>query len=307
MLDNYDFIYKQIETLESGKFLQVGSAFFRHLNRQKENYHERAEKLRKHREEVEARKKVRQEERDERRKKKEEEQAKKRIIREKQLAIRMAKKREAEKYPMEDTALMEEMRANGQDVPPVPMPAMYPTIPAAALGDIIMAWQMINTFSDTIQITSPITLEMMCQAFVFNHGPVVMVTEIFCSMLRGILNEKKFIETELDKEMSKYGRTLYAYGISDIPLGDILNSVSWPEVLRQMIGKDIGHDTNIGQWEALVGCEEVIHIMYMQNKSSPFNRPVDTSNQTDYLDIVKEPMDIGLIRGIHWAIEGWIL
>ncbi|OWZ23450.1 hypothetical protein PHMEG_0001675 [Phytophthora megakarya] len=78
----------------------------------------------------------------------------------------------------------------------------------------------------------------------------------------------------------------------------MLNAITWQEILRQLMSKDLGIDPSIGHVEPLVGCEIVRQTLYMQNNSTPFNAPVDTSVKglEDYPQVIKNPMDLGTIK-----------
>lgn len=296
-MENYDFIVNQVADLEKDDSEVGESTFFRHLRRLRDNYVRRVEKTRKHKAEVEERRRIREKERDERRKKKEDEISQKRAAREALLAIRKAKRLEAEKYPMEDIQLMEEIQQNGGTILPMPKPKASDLAPAGVLGDIVMAWQMLATFSETMELSS-ISLELLCAALQYTNAEVVVLNEMFTTLIKPILVEGSFKNENFaiaDGQVRFGARYVRAYGIEEISLDELFSQLTWQEVLRQMIARDGGMDSSLGYIEPLAGCEVVLRKIQLQHNVVPFSSPVDVDALDDYAEIVKLPMDLGTI------------
>ena len=296
-MDNYEFIVAQIADLQSEGCSMADSTFVKTLIKMRETRNAKREKDKKHKEDVEKRRIIREKDRDERRRKKEEELKQKRAAREALLAIRRAKKLEAQKYPMEDLKLLEEIKENGGTIQPMPTPVDANLAPAGVLGDIIMVWQLLSTFETSIELPH-ISLESLCDALQYSEGELVLINQLFTTLMRPILKEREFqnhhiaVASDYVKFGAKYVR---AYGIEELELGDLFNEVTWAEILRQMMARDAGIVSSIGYVEPLSGCEALLRKLQLQHNAVPFNSPVDLNVFEDYMDIVKVPMDLSTV------------
>uniref|UniRef100_K3WQ51 Bromo domain-containing protein n=1 Tax=Globisporangium ultimum (strain ATCC 200006 / CBS 805.95 / DAOM BR144) TaxID=431595 RepID=K3WQ51_GLOUD len=169
-----------------------------------------------------------------------------------------------------------------------------------------MAWQTICTFKNFVTL-GPLSLEGLVHRMTTkcDEGTDIGLMQIFLAFLRAILAEKSFTSLMDDivvegniKVSDLFVNSERTYGICERPYKDMLNIITWQDILRQLMSKDLGIDASIGHVEPLVGCEVVRQTLYMQTVSAPFNTPVDTSLKglEDYTQIIKQPMDLGTIK-----------
>ncbi|KAG2532381.1 hypothetical protein BBI17_003265 [Phytophthora kernoviae] len=300
LVKNYPFIRTQICDLFPDKDTYLESMFFKQLHRLHENYTLREARHQKEMAEREVRRAKRENELLRRRQRAENERQRLKDEREEE----RKQKEQEQKYPVEDLALLE-----GEAVGTNSLPLLYSNlkgIEGPLLGEIIMAWQTISTFKDFVGLES-ISLEALveCITAQCDEGTNIGLARIFIAFLRVILAEKSFMS--LMDDLAVEGNTKVSdlfinnertYGMCERASGDMLNAVTWQEILRQFMSKDLGIDPSIGHVEPLVGCEIVRQTLYMQANSAPFNSPVDTNLKglEDYLQIVRNPMDLGTIK-----------
>lgn len=300
LVKNYPFIRAQISNLFPDKETYLNSMFFKQLQRLNQNYTLREARHQKEMAEREVRRTKRENERLRRRQRVEEERQRLQGVRDEERKI----KQEEERYPTEDLRLLEGEAVNTNSLPVAS--SSLQGIEGPLLGELIMAWQTITTFKDFVGVES-ISLEALIECFTTpcDDGNHVGLSRIFMAFLRVILAEKSFIYLMDDlavegniKVSDLFINSERTYGMCERAFGDMLNAVTWQEILRQLMSKDLGIDSSIGHVEPLVGCEIVRQTLYMQTNSSPFNAPVDTSTKglEDYSQIVKTPMDLGTIK-----------
>lgn len=275
--------------------------FFKQLHRLHENYRVREAKHRRETAERERRRIDRDNERKLKRQRVEGERQKWRDQREEERKLR----EEERKYPIEDLWLLEDEGIEEKNELPLALADFY-GIKGLLLGELIMSWQTISTFRSFVGIQS-ISLEALvaCMASKSDSGTHIGLAKIFMAFLKVILSEKSFTSLLDDlvvegniKVSDLFVNTERTYGICERPYTDMLNAITWQEILRQLMSKDLGIDASIGHTEPLVGCEIVRQTLYMQANSAPFNAPVDTTLKglEDYSDIIKRPMDLGTIK-----------
>ncbi|KAG6975700.1 hypothetical protein JG688_00002120 [Phytophthora aleatoria] len=300
LVKNYPFIRAQISNLFTDKDTYLESMFFKQLHRLHENYTLREARHQKEMAEREVRRVKRENERLQKKQRVEDERQRLKDEREEERKL----KEEELKYPVEDLRLLE-----GEAVHTNSLPLScsgLKGVEGPLLGELIMAWQTICTFKDFVGLES-ISLEALVECITArcDEGTDVGLTRIFMAFLRVILAEKSFMSPLDDlvvegniKVSDLFVNSERTYGICERGNGDMLNAVTWQEILRQLMAKDLGIDPSLGHVEPLVGCEIVRQTLYMQNNSGPFNAPVDTSLKglEDYAQTVKNPMDLGTIK-----------
>ncbi|KAG7402109.1 hypothetical protein PHYBOEH_005672 [Phytophthora boehmeriae] len=300
LVKNYPFIRTQISDLFPDKETYLESMFFKQLHRLHENYTLREARHQKEMAEREVRRAKRENDLLRRRQRAEHERQRIKDEREEE----RKQKEQEQRYPIEDLALLE-----GEAVGTNSLPLLCSNlkgIEGPLLGEIIMAWQTISTFKDFVGLES-ISLEALveCITAQCDEGTDIGLARIFIALLRVILAEKSFLS--LMDDLAVEGNTKVSdlfinsertYGMCERASGDMLNAVTWQEILRQFMAKDLGIDPSIGHVEPLVGCEIVRQTLYMQANSGPFNSPVDTTLKglEDYLQVVRNPMDLGTIK-----------
>lgn len=300
LMENYPFIRSQISNLFPNKELYLESMFFRQLRRLHDSYRQREARIRREMADRERRRIDRETERLRKRQKVEDDKQKWRDLRDEERKLR----EEERKYPIEDLELLNEEERSAVSIPV--SGSSLDGIPSALLGDLVMAWQTIQTFRNFVGIQS-ISLEalVVCVGTKSEDGTHVELVRIFMALLKVILAEKSFtsllddLVVEGDIKVSDlFVNTERTYGICERPYADLLNAITWQEILRQLMSKDLGIDSSIGHAEPLVGCEIVRQTLYMQANSAPFNAPVDTTLKglEDYPDVIKRPMDLGTIK-----------
>lgn len=300
LVKNYPFIRAQISNLFTDKDTYLESMFFKQLHRLHENYTLREARHQKEMAEREVRRVTRENERLQKRQRVEDERQRLKDEREEERKL----KEEELKYPVEDLRLLEGDAANTNSLPL--NISDLKGVEGPLLGELIMAWQTICTFKDFVGLES-ISLEALVECITTrcDEGTDVGLTRIFMAFLRVILSEKSFMSPLDDlvvegniKVSDLFVNSERTYGICERGNGDMLNAVTWQEILRQLMAKDLGIDTSLGRVEPLVGCEIVRQTLYMQNNSGPFNAPVDTSLKglEDYAQAIKNPMDLGTIE-----------
>ncbi|KAL8005359.1 putative bromodomain, DDT domain, DNA (cytosine-5)-methyltransferase 1, replication foci [Plasmopara halstedii] len=301
LVKNYPFIRAQICNLFSEKDTYLESMFFRQLHRLHENYTLREARQQKEFAQREARRTKRENERLERKQRAELERQRLKDERDEE---RKSKREEDSKFPVDDLRLLEGEAANSNSIPLVC--SRLKGVEGLLLGELIMAWQSICTFRDFLGM-DVVSLEALAECITArcDEGTDVGLTRIFLAFLRVILSEKSHMSQLGDfvvegniKVSDLFLNSERTYGICERANGDMLNAVTWQEILRQLMSKDLGIDPSIGHVGSLVGCEIVRQTLYMQNNSSPFNDPVDTSVKglEDYLQVVTNPMDLGTIK-----------
>lgn len=306
-MENFHFILSQICNLFPDKDTYVESMFFRQLQRLSENHKSREARVRSELERRELRRVEREKERAERDKERSERRERLEDERKKWKSQREEEKKlkEAErKFPIEDLELLSDADAA---VNALPIAATdVEGVTGDLLGELITAWQTICTFKDFVTL-EPMSLEALVHRMTTTcaDGTDLGLAQIFLAFLRAILAEKSFTSLMDDivvegniKVSDLFGQSERTYGICERPYNDMLNSLTWQDILRQLMSKDLGIDASIGHVEPLVGCEVVRQTLYMQTVSAPFNAPVDTTLKglEDYAQIVKQPMDLGTIK-----------
>ena len=302
-MENYHFILSQICNLFPDKDTYVESMFFRQLQRLNENHKSREAR---HRTELARREQRRNEreqeriERNERRERLDDERKKSKDQRDDEKKKLQADERT---YPIEDTELLSATAAATNTLPVAS--SNVDGVTGDLLGELITAWQTICTFKDFVTL-EPIALEALVHCMTTKGETTDReLAHIFLAFLRTILAEKSFTSLMDDivvegniKVSDLFGSSERTYGICERPYNDMLNIVTWQDILRQLMSKDLGIDASIGHVEPLVGCEVVRQTLYMQTVSAPFNAPVDTSLRglEDYAQSVKQPMDLGTIK-----------
>ncbi|GMF10560.1 unnamed protein product [Phytophthora lilii] len=300
LVKNYPFIRAQISNLFPDKEVYLESMFFKQLHRLHENYTLRVARHQKEMAEREVRRVKRENERLRRRQRVENERQRVRYERDEERKL----KEEEGKFPVEDLRLLEDGMANTNNLPLAC--SSLKGVDGPLLGELIMAWQTICTFKDFMGLES-ISLEALVECITTHSddGTDVGLAKIFMAFLRVILSEKSFMSPLDDlvvegniKVSDLFVNSERTYGVCERAYGDMLNAVTWQEILRQLMSKDLGIDPSIGHVEPLVGCEIVRQTLYMQNNSAPFNAPVDTTLKglEDYSHIIKNPMDLGTIK-----------
>ncbi|KAG1700262.1 hypothetical protein DVH05_012067 [Phytophthora capsici] len=300
LVKNYPFIRAQISNLFSDKDTYLESMFFKQLHRLHENFTLRQARHQKEMAEREVRRVKRENERLQKRQLVEDERQRLKDERDEE----RKQKEEDLKYPAEDLRLLGEDEAN-TNILPLSCSSLR-GVQGSLLGELIMAWQTICTFKDFVGLES-ISLEALvdCITTRCDEGTDIGLARIFIAFLRVILSEKSFMSLldDLVVEGNSKVSDLFisserTYGICERAYGDMLNAVTWQEILRQLMSKDLGIDPSIGHVEPLVGCEIVRQTLYMQNNSGPFNAPVDTTLKglEDYSQIIKNPMDLRTIK-----------
>ncbi|CAI5739273.1 unnamed protein product [Hyaloperonospora brassicae] len=300
LVKNYPFIRAQVSNLFSDKETYLESMFFKQLHRLHENYTLRVARHQKEMAEREARRVKRENERLQ--KKQRDEDVRQRLKDERDEERRQ--KEQEHKYPVEDLQLLEGDAVNTNSLPL--SCSSLKGIKGPLLGELIMAWQTICTFKSFLGLES-ISLEALVECITTrsDEGTHVGLARIFMAFLRVILSEKSFMSLVDDlvvesniKVSDLFVNCERTYGTCERAYGDMLNAVTWQEILRQLMSKDLGIDPSIGHVEPLVGCEIVRQTLYMQNNSAPFNAPVDmtTKGLEDYTQVIKNPMDLGTIK-----------
>ncbi|UIZ26710.1 hypothetical protein KXD40_001766 [Peronospora effusa] len=300
LVKNYPFIRAQVSNLFPDNDTYLESMFFKQLHRLHENYTLRVARHKKEMAEREVRRTKRENERLQR--KQQVEDARQRLKDERDEERKQ--KEQEHKYPVEDLRLLE-----GDSVYTNSLPlncSNLKGIEGPMLGEVIMAWQTICTFKDFLGLES-ISLESLveCITTSSDEGTDVGLARIFMAFLQVILSEKSFMSLLDDlvvegniKVSDLFVNSEKTYGTCERAYDDILNAITWPEILRQLMSKDLGIDPSIGHVDPLVGCEIVRQTLYMQNNSAPFNSPVDMTAKglEDYPLLVKKPMDLGTIK-----------
>ncbi|KAE9232332.1 hypothetical protein PF004_g9945 [Phytophthora fragariae] len=300
LVKNYPFIRAQICNLFADKEVYLQSMFFKQLHRLHENYTLREARHQKDMAERDVRRAKRENERLRRRRNVEDERQRLKDEREEE----RKQKEEDLKYPAEDLRLLDRDAIDTNSLPLTC--SSLKGVDGPLLGELIMAWQTICTFKDFVGLES-ISLEALveCVTTRSDDGTHVGLTRIFMAFLRVILSEKSFMSLMDDlvvegniKVSDLFVNSERTYGLCERANGDMLNAVTWQEILRQLMSKDLGMDPSIGHVEPLVGCEIVRQTLYMQNNSAPFNSPVDTKFKglEDYSQIIKYPMDLGTMK-----------
>ncbi|ETP41451.1 hypothetical protein, variant 1 [Phytophthora nicotianae P10297] len=300
LVKNYPFIRAQISNLFPDKDTYLESMFFKQLHRLHENYTLREARHQKEMAEREVRRAKRENERLQKRQRVEDERQRLKDEREEERKL----KEEELKYPVEDLRLLEGDAVNSNSLPL--NCSDLKGVKGPLLGELIMAWQTICTFKGFVGLEM-ISLEALVECITArcDEGTDVGLTRIFMAFLRVILAEKSFMSPLDDlvvegniKVSDLFVNSERTYGICERANGDMLNAVTWQEILRQLMAKDLGIDPSLGRVEPLVGCEIVRQTLYMQNNSGPFNAPVDTSLKglEDYAQVIKNPMDLGTIK-----------
>lgn len=306
-MENYHFILSQICNLFPDKDTYVESMFFRQLQRLNEGHKAREARMRAELAKRELRRAEREKERSEREKERNDRKEKMEDERKKWKSQRDEEKRHKEeerKYPIEDSELL-----YGSDAAENKLPVKSADLEGVTgdlLGELIMAWQTICSFKDFVTL-EPISLEALVHRMTTKckEGTDIGLAQIFLAFLRAILAEKSFTSLMDDivvegniKVSDLFVNSERTYGICERPYNDMLNIVTWQDILRQLMSKDLGIDASIGHVEPLVGCEVVRQTLYMQTVSAPFNAPVDTSLKglEDYRQVIKQPMDLGTIK-----------
>ncbi|TMW68693.1 hypothetical protein Poli38472_006161 [Pythium oligandrum] len=305
LMENFHFIQHQICDLVADKESYLESMFFKQLQRLHEGYQTRVARVRKELAQREQRRVQREDERLKKRQQVEEERKKLHDRKEEERKLKEAER----KYPIEDLELLgDENVAENAHQFPLP-PSEWLGVNGSLLGDLIMAWQTISTFKNFIQLDDSLSLEELASSITSSwrgeDGSELTLVRIFIALLRVILSEKSFVSPmdDLVVEGSTTVADLFVnmertYGICERPYLELLNAITWQDILRQLMAKDLGIDASIGSVETLVGCEIVRQTLYMQNNSVPFNAPVDTKLKglEDYPQIIKRPMDLGTIK-----------
>uniref|UniRef100_M4C262 Bromo domain-containing protein n=1 Tax=Hyaloperonospora arabidopsidis (strain Emoy2) TaxID=559515 RepID=M4C262_HYAAE len=297
---NYPFIRAQVSNLFSDKEVYLESMFFKQLHRLHENYTLRVARHQKEMAEREARRVKRENERLE--KKQRDEDVRQRLKDERDEERRQ--KEQEHKYPVEDLQLLEGEAVNTNCLPL--SCSSLKGVKGPLLGELIMAWQTICTFKSFVGLES-ISLEALAECITTrsDEGTHVGLARIFMAFLHVILSEKSFMSFVDDlvvesniKVSDLFVNCERTYGTCERAYGDMLNAVTWQEILRQLMSKDLGIDPSIGHVEPLVGCEIVRQTLYMQNNSAPFNAPVDMTAKglEDYTQVIAKPMDLGTIK-----------
>lgn len=307
LMENYHFILSQICNLFPDKDTYVESMFFRQLHRLNDNHKSREARVRKELARREVRRVEREKERAERDKERsdrkdriDDERKRWKLQRDDDLKM----KEDEKKFPVEDLELLDEHEAATVKVPLEI--ANLEGVTGDLLGELIMAWQTICTFKGFVTL-EPISLEALVHRMTTKckEGTDIGLAQIFLAFLRTILAEKSFTSLMDDivvegniKVSDLFVNSERTYGICERQYNDMLNIVTWQDILRQLMSKDLGIDSSIGHVEPLVGCEIVRQTLYMQTVSAPFNAPVDTTQKglEDYTQIVKQPMDLGTIK-----------
>ncbi|RLN82089.1 hypothetical protein BBO99_00003186 [Phytophthora kernoviae] len=254
LVKNYPFIRTQICDLFPDKDTYLESMFFKQLHRLHENYTLREARHQKEMAEREVRRAKRENELLRRRQRAENERQRLKDEREEE----RKQKEQEQKYPVEDLALLE-----GEAVGTNSLPLLYSNlkgIEGPLLGEIIMAWQTISTFKDFVGLES-ISLEALveCITAQCDEGTNIGLARIFIAFLRVILAEKSFMS--LMDDLAVEGNTKVSdlfinnertYGMCERASGDMLNAVTWQEILRQFMSKDLGIDPSIGHVEPLI-------------------------------------------------------
>ncbi|KAI9907778.1 hypothetical protein PsorP6_003842 [Peronosclerospora sorghi] len=300
LVKNYPFIRAQVCNLFSDEETYLESMFFKQLHRLHKNYTLRVARHEKEMAEREVRRAKRENERLQ--KKQRDEVARQRLKDERDEERKL--KEEEHKYPMEDLRLLEGDAVHA-NILPLKCSSLK-GIEGPLLGELIMVWQTICTFQEFVGLES-ISLEALVDYITTSSdkGTHIGLAEIFIAFLKVILSEKSFMSLLDDfvvegniKVSDLFVNCERTYGMCERAYGDMLSAVTWQEILRQLMSKDLGIDPSIGHVEPLVGCEIVRQTLYMQNNSTPFNAPVDTSIKglEDYPQIIKKPMDLGTIK-----------
>lgn len=299
-MKNYPFIRAQVSNLFPDKDTYLESMFFKQLYRLHENHTLRVARHQKEMAEREVRRTKRENERLQKKQRVEDERQRLKDERDEE----RKQKEQEHKYPVEDVRLLE-----GEAVSTNSLPLSCSSLKGVEgplLGELIMAWQTICTFKDFVGLES-ISLEALVECITTrcDEGTHVGLARIFMAFLRVILSEKSFM-SQLDdlvvegniKVSDLFVNSERTYGTCEGTYGDMLNAVTWQEILRQLMSKDLGIDPSIGHVEPLVGCEIVRQTLYMQNNSTPFNAPVDMTVKglEDYSLIIKNPIDLGTIK-----------
>jgi hypothetical protein len=299
-MENCQFIQNQICDLVADKEQYLDSMFFKQLQRMYEAHKAREERVKRDMAEREE-KRLRRE--DEKQKKRQQQEEERRKVQDKKDEERKLKEEER-RYPIEDTDLLLEENSSGLEFPVKPSPWMG--VNGFLLGDVIVAWQTIGTFKDFISL-EPISLDALTACITSKKEGETDITliRIFMAFLKVILSEKSFVSPMEDLVVEGsttvadlFVNTERTYGICERPYIELLNAVTWQDILRQLMAKDLGVDASIGSIEPLVGCEIVRQTLYMQNNSVPFNAPVDMKIKglEDYLQVIKNPMDLGTVK-----------
>jgi hypothetical protein len=308
LIENYKFIQNQIIDLVSDKEIYVESMFFKQLQRLNEGLQVKREKQKRDEEEKLMKRVQREAERQERRQKNEEERQKLLELKEEEKRLREEEKR----YPIEDLDLFEEGTGTTENILPFEVaPLNFCGLKdGKILGVLIMAWKAIKTFHNFIGLEADFSLESLVFCMIGNDtddtGKASLdVSRVFMAFLKIILAENSF-SSQMDdvvvegnvKVSDLFATNERTYGICERPYNEMLNVLSWEEILRQLMSKDLGIDATLGFVEPLVGCEIVRQTLYMQTSSAPFNEPVDITLKglEDYAKKIKNPMDLGTVK-----------
>lgn len=301
LMENYHFIQNQICDLVADKDAYLDSMFFKQLQRMHEGHRAREERVRKEMADREEKRTRREDERLKKRQQLEEERKKLQDRKDEE-----RKQKEAERrYPMDDLELLAEEGGSAANQLPI-TESKWHGLDGFSLGDIIVSWQTISTFKDFVNL-EPIPLDQLATCIKESDKSKTdsSLVRIFMAFLKVILSEKSFVAPmdDLVVEGSTTVADLFVntertYGICERPYLELLNAVTWQDILRQLMAKDLGIDASIGKNEPLIGCEIVRQTLYMQNNSVPFNAPVDVTIKglEDYAVVIKNPMDLGTIK-----------
>ncbi|OQR91516.1 hypothetical protein ACHHYP_04610 [Achlya hypogyna] len=142
-------------------------------------------------------------------------------------------------FPMEDLEVPEDEELLQKR--PKPLPCDFSGLPSDVFGDLLPVWDFIYSFRDLLEL-SPISIEQMCSALATTDAIPSLMSEVHMALLDLILEHMEhanYAPEEEDEDMDAIERykfqVVHAPLTVGIPTSNMLNFVSWPAVLANLI------------------------------------------------------------------------
>ncbi|OQR88744.1 hypothetical protein THRCLA_22801, partial [Thraustotheca clavata] len=141
-------------------------------------------------------------------------------------------------FPMEDSEIpeLEELVLKR----PKPIPCNFGGLEPSIFHDLLPVWDFVYSFHKLLGL-SPITIDQMCAALSATDTMSSIVSEVHMALLDLILENREDAsyvpEEEEDMDlMDRYRYEVYHAPLTvGVPTSNMLNFISWPEVLRNLI------------------------------------------------------------------------
>uniref|UniRef100_K3WA69 PHD-type domain-containing protein n=1 Tax=Globisporangium ultimum (strain ATCC 200006 / CBS 805.95 / DAOM BR144) TaxID=431595 RepID=K3WA69_GLOUD len=154
----------------------------------------------------------------------------------------LKKKEEAlnkKKRGADDFALTDEKDSTMRSEKPIPAECNFDDVPPRHVGELLSVWDSIYSFSEILKLSS-ITVDQFSAALVHQeHTP--LMSEIHMCLLELVLEDREDEDYMSDDEGAMDERERYRYEAQHAPLTvgvpalSMLNSLSWPSVLYNLI------------------------------------------------------------------------